>query len=456
MKPSTSFLHATTTKAKLPPRGQVDVLLRITPPTVKPGNIRAGVNIAIAVDTSGSMNEPIDSRAQHPVPFFQLPAFNPFPANPDFNPFPANPEPLARPDIQLPAKSKISQAIYAACQAVDHLSDGDRLSLVVFNGLAVAVVESTPINPQNRGKIKSAIHGLMASGVTDLHSGWLMGAEQAASFLSSKQLNRVLVLSDGHTNHGKTSIDDICADVSRLNQYGISTSTFGIGEHFNEDILEKMAGCGSGNFYFIEHECQLSKLFHDELSGINHTVGQSVELEFRPGSGVSVTGNKNQFILRDGKWLLPDLLQSRPLDVLVRLDTNRTKAGKKRLLGPFILSYLNNQGESVRLEKTVQGEVVAQKAYDALKDNHEVGVANTLLEIAIGKRLATEQMSQGQYVQAEHSLRSVMIAASTVCDSRTLAEASVLNSMLDEYGSSDKNMLRKTLTSQAYNTRMSK
>ena len=57
----------------------------------------------------------------------------------------------------------------------------------------------------NKAAIVETILSINPGGSTDLHGGWLLGAEEVARHKSANSLNRVLLLSDGNANSGETS-----------------------------------------------------------------------------------------------------------------------------------------------------------------------------------------------------------------------------------------------------------
>jgi Ca-activated chloride channel family protein len=66
-------------------------------------------------------------------------------------------------------------------------------------------------------------------------------------------LNRVILLSDGLANVGVTNSDAISSDVHSLAQRGISTTTMGVGNDYDEKLLEAMANSGDGTTTTSNH-----------------------------------------------------------------------------------------------------------------------------------------------------------------------------------------------------------
>jgi len=87
-------------------------------------------------------------------------------------------------------------------------------------------------------------------GSTNLAEGWLRGAEQVASHLAAEGVNRVLLLTDGLANVGITDPAQLAAHAAQLRKRGVATSTIGVGEDFDESLLQALADAGGGHFYF--------------------------------------------------------------------------------------------------------------------------------------------------------------------------------------------------------------
>ena len=119
---------------------------------------------------------------------------------------------------------------------------------------------------ENKQHIISQITEISTSGMTALHAGWLMGAEEVAKYKTEKSLNRVLLLSDGNANVGLTSTEQIKQQCAQLADLDVTTSTYGLGHEFNEELMIEMANSGLGQGYYGETADDLSDPFKEELS----------------------------------------------------------------------------------------------------------------------------------------------------------------------------------------------
>jgi len=136
------------------------------------------------------------------------------------------------------------------------------------------------------------------------------------------QLERVLLLTDGLANVGITDLEELGRHAHQLNNRGVSTSTFGVGEGFNEHLLEHMANQGGGNFHFIEHPRSIPAIFLRELQEMASVTARKVELALTIPAQVDiqVLGGWKQEV-RLGKLVISvgDLASCQRREVFVKL-----------------------------------------------------------------------------------------------------------------------------------------
>jgi Ca-activated chloride channel family protein len=83
---------------------------------------------------------------------------------------------------------------------------------------------------------RAAIAGIHAGGNTNLHGGWKEGTDTLTD-VAGQGLKRVILLSDGQANEGVTDAAEIAAQCAAWAAKGITTSTYGLGNSFNEELM---------------------------------------------------------------------------------------------------------------------------------------------------------------------------------------------------------------------------
>ncbi len=186
------------------------------------------------------------------------------------------------------AAGKLDFALQAARYIIDNLDTGDYLALVAFDDTVEVVAPSRQLSPRTRYELQSAIAGLRPGNSTDLHGGWLRGAEQVAASLAADGVNRVLLLSDGLANCGIIDPVRIAAQAREVRDARIATSSFGVGEDYDEYLLRTMAEQGSGHYYFIANPDEIPKFFQHELGEMKTVVARRTNLTVTAPEGTEV------------------------------------------------------------------------------------------------------------------------------------------------------------------------
>ncbi|PZV12768.1 MAG: Appr-1-p processing protein [Leptolyngbya sp.] len=333
----------------------LDVLVRLTPPILELDTQRPSLNIGFVIDRSGSMG----------------------------------------------ARNKIDYARKAACYAIEQLLPSDRLSVTIFDDQVQTLIPNTPAN--NKARFVRQIQQIQPGGSTALHGGWLQGSIQVSQYLSA-QLNRVILLSDGLANVGETNPDLIATDVHGLTKRGISTSTMGVGDDYNEDLLSAMASSGDGNYYYIASPEQLPGIFERELAGLVATVGTRVTLRFAPQGDVVVSDVLNDLTVNDqGDFQLPNLISGSPLDVIVRLKIPAMAHASD--LCAIHLSWTDPHQERLTQQAILHLPVVSASQLAALPLNPEVQQQVVLMMAARAKKEAIRLVDRGEFDAASGVLR---------------------------------------------------
>lgn len=217
---------------------------------------------------------------------------------------------------------KLALAKRAVEEALGRLDARDRFSIVVYDDVIDVVVESTQASPEARRNAIERLHLVDARGSTNLAEGWLRGCEQVASHLDKEGVNRCLLLTDGLANVGVTDAGELAHHASELRARGVSTSTFGVGNDFDEHLLQAMADAGGGHFYYIAEAAQIRDHIASEVGETLEVVARDVELQLTVADGVLVEPLTPHAVHGRGTRTvvgLGDLVADQALSVVLRL-----------------------------------------------------------------------------------------------------------------------------------------
>ena len=343
----------------------LDLLVTIRPAADRPDQPRPRLNLGLVLDRSGSMS----------------------------------------------AAKKLTYAREAAGFAVRQLTATDRVSLTVFDDAVQTLHPNGPVGEP--ADLLRKIAAVEPGGSTALHGGWQEGGRQVQAGHMRGGLNRVLLLSDGLANVGLTEPDAIATDVHRLSKEGVGTTTLGLGDDYNEDLLEAMARSGDGNYYYVEDPAQLPAIFGAELAGLTATVGRDVTLRVEPGPGVVVADHLNDLDqTADGKLKLATLVAGLPVYVAVRVNVPASSRPLEVLR--VRLAWTPPDGRRQSLDASLVLPAVSAADWAALAPVRSVQERVAVLLVARDKKAATVASAAGDLAGARRRLanaREVLAAA---------------------------------------------
>jgi Ca-activated chloride channel family protein len=359
--------------------------------------------------------------------------------------------------------AKLEKAKQAALQLVDRLTSKDVFSLVVYSDEARVLVPAQKV--EDREALKEKIAGIEAGGSTALYAGVKTGARQIQEYFSSKRINRVILLSDGLANVGPSSTSDLRRLGHELAESGVSVTTIGVGDDYNEDLMAGLAEASDANYYYVQDTERLPEIFAKELGEMLTVAAREIRIEITCPDGVQPLGfigrsekfenrkasvNLSQFTLGQSRYLLLRCLVTRPEPEVARVQvryTDELDNGSEQSAGGVVKVRFTD--DPTAADRSVNTAVNAEKV---------------LVLTAVAKDEAIAQADAGNYKQAAATLAAqnrvlneAYAAAPAAVQSQIRAET---NNLLDfdeqlvngQYGAGS----RKALQSQSYNTRNSK
>nr|MBA3895200.1 VWA domain-containing protein [Gemmatimonadales bacterium] len=202
---------------------------------------------------------------------------------------------------------KLDLAREAAERALAQLKSDDRFAVVAYDDRVDVVTPSSMATPAARSRAAYRLRSIEPRGSTDLCSGWLAGIEQVGREMNPASIGRCLLLTDGLANHGITDHSELTRYAGELRGRGVATSTFGVGEDFDERLLQAMAEAGGGNSYYLRDAERISEFLESEIGEALEVVARGVSLVVHLPDGASAKPLGRQRARQSGRTLRIDL-----------------------------------------------------------------------------------------------------------------------------------------------------
>ncbi|MBE9012934.1 VWA domain-containing protein, partial [Pseudanabaenaceae cyanobacterium LEGE 13415] len=296
----------------------------------------------------------------------------------------------------------LSTVKQAAARLIDRLSPGDRLSIVTFHHKAKVLLPNQIVDDPNR--LKSALDRLEAAGGTAIDEGIRLGIEETAKG-KKETVSQMFVLTDGENEHGDNDRAIKLAQVAT--GYGLSINSLGFGDHWNQDVLEKIADAGGGALSYIQEPEQALKEFgrlFDRVQSIGLT-NAFLRLALAPGVRLAELKPIAQvapetielLVQQEGDLVvvrLGDLMIDSPRVILANLYVNQLPEGKNTI-AEVEIKYDNPAiGQSELISETFPIEVASQAQYQPAIDSE---VQQNILALAKYRQtqIAESRLRQG-------------------------------------------------------------
>lgn len=181
---------------------------------------------------------------------------------------------------------RLRSAIAGASAAVDHLGEGDVVSVIAFDSSPTRIVPATVIDAGSRERIKAAIRGITVGGETCISCGIDDGITELQG--TSGKVGRMIVLSDGEATAGIRDLFGFRTLATHAREKGLSVTTIGVGTSYNQKILGAIAQEAGGGHYFIEDAASMERAFQSEADHLRATVAVAAEATIELGAGVEL------------------------------------------------------------------------------------------------------------------------------------------------------------------------
>lgn len=358
---------------------------------------------------------------------------------------------------------RILKARQMAMMVVDTLGPQDILSIVVFNNTVEVVVPPTKVT--DKTQLKKIIYSqLLAKGGTALYAGVEQGIHEVSSYLNPDQVNRIILLSDGAANIGPSSVEALSELARQASSKGISISTMGLGQGYNENLLTAIALHSDGNHFFIENITNMEDVFAREIGDVMSVVAQDVTVKVtlsddtklirflgREGvvSGNAITFKVNRLLSGLDKYVLLEILPKKGIH------------DEQKLLAEVDIRYKNLiTNHSDHLKDKVMVRYSHSKREIKQMRNESVVVDYALQKATLESEVAIRLLDEGKMDEAKskihQNIEDLKMLKALPQEEKDKVKESVTQyeKQLEMLETKNKNVSRKSLKEQNYNSQM--
>lgn len=185
---------------------------------------------------------------------------------------------------------------------VEELRPTDAVAIVVYGSQARTILPMTSAADKNT--IIDAIGRLTPDGSTNAEEGLRMGYELAWRAYNPDAINRVVLVSDGVANVGRTGPDAILETIAQYAAQGITMTSIGVGMgNYNDVLMEQLADKGDGFYAYVDDIEEARRLFVEDLTSTLQTIAKDakVQVDFNPATVASyrLVGYENRDVADD-------------------------------------------------------------------------------------------------------------------------------------------------------------
>ena len=166
---------------------------------------------------------------------------------------------------------------------VDELRPADEVGIVIYGDRGSVLLE--PTDGGEKSSIMNEIDRLSPGGSTFVEDGLKIAYGLAAERVQPGRVTRVLLLSDGVGNVGRTGADSILEQIRDHVDDGVTLTTVGFGMgNYNDILMEQLANDGDGTYHYVDSLTEARRLFVDNLVGTLQNIAKDtkVQVDFDP------------------------------------------------------------------------------------------------------------------------------------------------------------------------------
>lgn len=303
---------------------------------------------------------------------------------------------------------KLEAAQQTAIEVANALNFRDRLTVVSFASDVQLHLDARPMTAEGRESAVRAIRHLQAGGGTSLYGGWKMARDAvfAAMQRYDNSSHRVLLLTDGQANAGLVDPIELAHQAGESQRQGILTSAVGIGDYYEEALLAAMTESGGGALHDASNAEEISEVVLGELTSGRRAMAEHATLRLNTAAGTraEVVGAWSHTIHDGGaKVLVGSLHPDTTRSVVIRIFCPAGSTGETLPFSASVSAKLpDGTGEISSGTEEATLRFAEGDANSAQRRNERVSLTALLAWQSDTLRRAIQMNQQGNYTGAQN------------------------------------------------------
>ena len=169
---------------------------------------------------------------------------------------------------------------------VSRLRPGDVLSVIAFSEEPRVILPATPMRLVDSEALVESVRNVLPDGIAEMEGAYREAHRQVSSNYDPDGINRILLLSDGLFETG--NLLDLAEGYF---DEGVGTTTIGMGQAFNLELMAEMGKAGGGSSRFLNDEEKIHEVFFTDLDRAIYPVAYRLEMQLRFLQPVEILGH---------------------------------------------------------------------------------------------------------------------------------------------------------------------
>ena len=305
---------------------------------------------------------------------------------------------------------------------IDLLDPSDVFGVVTFSDRAEVVISSQP--EVDKAYAKARVSTIHSSGGTEILKGMVAGLQEVDRWRAPGMVNHLILLTDGQTYGGE---QECLAQAEAAASRQISISTMGIGQDWNDKLLDEIASRSGATSTYIDSVSKVSAVFRERIRSLAAVAAQSLRLSVRLPDGIHlqevfrVSPQLERFHVRKGGIQLGQLDSEKPCVLILELLLGRGLAGQRYA----VQLELHAEGaSSITLQENVEIELEEDAG---LTNPVPPNIVSALGKLAIFKmqEKTMEDLDRGEIEHASQRLETMATRLLNIGENE-LAKAALL------------------------------